>query len=135
MLYLRFSSGIRTDSDSKFVYELGPEIFVTAPVILLGIWQILIFIRLLLLRAVQLHSLNVLAFSTIFFPFMSVLNAVFPIIYFHDIQIIFSIILPPSLGYLTDLYVKFKLSSGLRNEVLFLNPDEGTNSKFRNVGF
>ena len=33
-----------------------------------------------------------------FFPFMSVLDAVLPIIYFHGIQIIFNIILPPSLG-------------------------------------
>jgi hypothetical protein len=53
---------------------------------------------LLLLQALQLQSLNVLAFSTIFFPFMPVLNAVLPIIYVHDIQIIFNIILPSSLG-------------------------------------
>jgi hypothetical protein len=33
-----------------------------------------------------------------FFPFMPVLDAVLPIIYFHGIQIIFNIILPPSLG-------------------------------------
>ena len=51
-----------------------------------------------LLQALQLQSLNVLAFSTIFFPFMSVLDAVLPIIYFHDIQVIFYIILPPLLG-------------------------------------
>jgi hypothetical protein len=36
-----------------------------------------------------------------FFPFMSVLNAVLPIIYFHGIQIIFNIILPPNLGLVT----------------------------------
>jgi hypothetical protein len=33
-----------------------------------------------------------------FVPLMPVLNAVLPIMYFHGIQIIFNIILPPSMG-------------------------------------
>ena len=81
--------------------------------------------NILLFQALQLQYLNVLAFSTIFFPFVSVQDAVLPIIYFHDtrwfkydrdylcvnksqfvpvifeppcIQIIFDIIFPPCLG-------------------------------------
>ena len=38
-----------------------------------------------------------------FFPFMPVLDTVLPIVYFHGIQIIFNIILPPSLGSPNDL--------------------------------
>jgi hypothetical protein len=49
---------------------------------------------------ILLQALQLLMFwpSQRFFPFMPVLHAVLPIIYFHDIQIIFNIILPPSLG-------------------------------------